>query len=312
MKYLQFALRNNELVSIYDVSNGLACDCVCPECGATLIARQGSNRTYHFAHYKSEECEKGIETALHLLGKRIVEQTKRLFVPRIPGIEKSVGKVTEYDEAIEEKRIDGSIKPDVQLRARMNLWGAGLVLNVEIRVSHAVDDAKKYKLLELGIPTVEIDLSNISTDYTEESIEQLILCGKNTKWIYSPRAKQYFIEEWLCDIKVSKLKYGKYYWVEYCPLNEYKTVYGRWWGELKCHDCGCADAISPVKILKCMGKLKGIDLEGIEKIEKIVRERGLLKSVDLVVNGEKLHREFCTYPIFKGNEQIYDSEYGKF
>lgn len=72
MKYLQFALRNNELVSIYDVSNGLACDCVCPECGATLIARQGSNRTYHFAHYKSEECEKGIETALHLLGKRIV------------------------------------------------------------------------------------------------------------------------------------------------------------------------------------------------------------------------------------------------
>ncbi len=111
---------------------------------------------------------------------------------------------------------------------------------------------------------------------------------------------------------VSKLKYGKYYWVEYCPLNEYKTVYGRWWGELKCHDCGCADAISPVKILKCMGKLKGIDLEGIEKIEKIVRERGLLKSVDLVVNGEKLHREFCTYPIFKGNELIYDSEYGKF
>ena len=293
MKYLQFALKNNELVSIFDVPNGLECGCVCPECGATLIARQGSRRTFHFAHYKAEECEKSIETALHLLGKKIICKTKRLFVPAIPSVEKSIGKVTEYDEAIEELNINSIVRPDVLLKARMDLWGAGFTLNVEIKVSHAVDEAKKYKLFELGIPTVEIDLSNVGADYTEESIEQIIVSGNNTKWIYSPKAKKYFIEDWLCDIKVSKSMYGKF-WVEYCPLNELKSVSGRWWGEVRCHDCGFSDALCRKKYIKCMGNFKGIDINGIEKIENVERDRGWLKSVDLIVNGERIHREFCS------------------
>lgn len=305
MRYLQFALRNNELVSINDVPSGLECGCVCPECGAMLVAKKGSRRMHHFSHYQVAECESGIETALHLLGKQIIEKTKRLFVPKIPSVEKSVGKVTEYDEAIEEKRIDGSIKPDVQLRARMDLWGAGRVVNVEIKVSHAVDETKKYKLLELGIPTIEIDLSDVVADYTEESIEQIILNGEKTKWVYSPRAKRYFIEEWLCDIRESKLRYGKHYWVDFCPLKEQETVYGRWWSELPCYSCGCADAPKPKKFINCMGKLKDIDISGIERIERVERVRGFLKSVDLIVNGERIHRDF-DIPPKKENDIIYD------
>ncbi|MCM1439915.1 MAG: competence protein CoiA [Roseburia sp.] len=305
MRYLQFALRNNELVSINDVPSGLECGCVCPECGAILVAKKGSRRMHHFSHYQASECEKGIETALHLLGKQIIEKTKRLFVPAIPTVEKSIEKITEYDEAIEEKKIDGSIKPDVQLRARMDLWGAGLVVNVEIKVSHAVDEAKKYKLLELGIPTVEIDLSDVETDYTEETIEQLILSGEKTKWVYSPRAKQYFITEWLCDIRESKLRRFKHYWVDYCPLNGLATIYGRWWSELPCYSCGCSDAPKPKKFINCMGKLKGIDINGIERIERVERDRGFLKSVDLIVNGERIHRDF-DIPPKKENDIIYD------
>lgn len=305
MRYLQFALRNNELVSINDVPSGLGCGCICPECGTTLVAKKGSRRMHHFSHYQTAECESGIETALHLLGKQIIEKTKRLFVPAIPSVEKSVGKVTEYDEAIEERRIDGNIKPDVQLRARMDLWGAGRIVNVEIKVSHAVDEAKKYKLLELGIPTIEIDLSEIGADYTEETIEQIILSGEKTKWVYSPRAKCHFIKEWLCDIRESKLRYGKHYWVDFCPLNGLDTVYGRWWSELPCYSCGCTDAPKPIKEIKCMGKLKGIDLNGIERIERVERVRGFLKSVDLVVNGERIHRDF-DIPPKKENDIIYD------
>lgn len=305
MRYLQFALRNNELVSINDVLSGLKCGCVCPECGAMLVAKKGSRRMHHFSHYQAAECEKGIETALHLLGKQIIEKTKRLFVPAIPTVEKSIGKVTEYDEAIEEKKIDGSIKPDVQLRARMDLWGAGLVVNVEIKVSHAVDEAKKFKLLELGFPTVEIDLSDVESDYTEETIGKLILSGEKTKWVYSPRAKQYFITEWLCDIRESKLRYGKHYWVDFCPLNELATIYGRWWSELPCYSCGCGNALKPKKFINCMGKLKGIDINGIERIERVERVRGFLKSVDLIVNGERIHRDF-DIPPKKENDIIYD------
>ncbi len=298
-------MKNNELVSIYDVPKGLDCGCVCPECGATLIARQGTKRTFHFAHNKTEECEKSLETALHLLGKKIICRTKRLFVPAIPSVLKSVGKVTEYDDAVEEQNINSIVRPDILLKARMDLWGAGYELNVEIKVSHAVDETKKYKLLELGISTVEIDLSSVGADYTEESIEKIILSGDKTKWVYSPRAKRYFLEEWLCDIKMSETRYGKF-WVKYCPLNELKSVSGRWWGEVRCHDCGFSDALNRKKCIKCMGNFKGIDIEGIEKIENVERDKGWLKSVDLVVNGEKIHREFCTNPLFNGGERKYE------
>ena len=41
MQELHYALLDGELVSIKEVKNGLKCGCVCPACGAKLIARQG-------------------------------------------------------------------------------------------------------------------------------------------------------------------------------------------------------------------------------------------------------------------------------
>ena len=34
----------------HEVDRGLDCGCHCPECGRRLIARQGEEVTYHFAH----------------------------------------------------------------------------------------------------------------------------------------------------------------------------------------------------------------------------------------------------------------------
>lgn len=74
-----------------------------------------------------------------------------------------------------------------------------------------------------------------------------------------------------------------------------------------CHDCGFSDSLNPKKYIKCMGNFKGIDIDGIEKIENVERDRGRLKSVDLMVNGERIHREFCTDPHFTGDgRRIYD------
>ena len=65
----------------------------------------------------------------------------------------------------------------------------GEMLGVEIKVHHAVDDEKKYKIYELGLPTIEIDLSDAVDDYTEESVEQIIFSGQKTKWVYTPESK---------------------------------------------------------------------------------------------------------------------------
>ena len=36
--------KDGQLVSVEDVARGKACECCCPECGETLVARQGEVR----------------------------------------------------------------------------------------------------------------------------------------------------------------------------------------------------------------------------------------------------------------------------
>ncbi len=49
---LPFGLRDDILVHISQVQQGLACGCVCPQCKKPLVARSGSVLVHHFAHYR--------------------------------------------------------------------------------------------------------------------------------------------------------------------------------------------------------------------------------------------------------------------
>lgn len=281
MQELHYALLDGELVSINEVKNGLKCGCVCPACGAKLVARQGKKVAYHFAHYKTADCEHGQETALHLLGKKIISKG-RVFVPAKPFTSENQGAIHTYSEAIEEMHI-GAITPDVLLKSESE------ALCVEIKVHHAVDDEKKYKIYELGLPMIEIDLSDVKDDYTEESIEQIILSGQKTKWVYTTESKRYFMREWFGDLVRTRNKS----YVEHCPLDNGNKAYIVGLSNYECHDCGYGniDGIHVDRVV-CAGKLKDINYMAIEKICSIVKVEGQLKSFDVVINGEKIHREF--------------------
>ena len=267
MQELHYALLDGELVSINEVKNGLKCGCVCPACGAKLIARQGQKVAYHFAHYKAVDCEHGKETALHLLGKRVISK-KKVYLPAKPFTSEH-GAVHLYDKAIEEKSV-GTFTPDVLLKRGVELLG------VEIKVHHAVDDDKKYKIFEFGLPTIEIDLSDVGDDYTEESVEQIILSGQKTSWVYAPESKGYFLRQWFGDsVRTRNMSY-----VEHCPLDDGKKAYIVGLSEYECHDCGYGN-IGGIHIdrVVCAGKLKGINYMAIEKIRSIVKVEGQLKSL---------------------------------
>lgn len=65
-----FAVNKDGLtVSVDEVSRGLACECFCPACNEAVIARQGSIRSWHFAHTSGFECSEAAETALHKAAK---------------------------------------------------------------------------------------------------------------------------------------------------------------------------------------------------------------------------------------------------
>lgn len=82
-----------EMKSIYDVANGLACNCVLPGTDEPLIAknkgkRRGEplspgQRAPHFALTTGANPQHAIESAIHKLAKRVFAQTKRLWLPKI-------------------------------------------------------------------------------------------------------------------------------------------------------------------------------------------------------------------------------------
>ncbi|GLR62773.1 competence protein CoiA family protein [Marinospirillum insulare] len=81
-----------DLVHISSCKSGLS-ELVCPQCRTQLIARMGSQNTWHFAHYNPERqltensrsCSYSKESELHLAGKhlfnRLVQDTGLLRLP---------------------------------------------------------------------------------------------------------------------------------------------------------------------------------------------------------------------------------------
>ena len=82
---LTYALNEKgDLVHVDEVKTGLECDCSCPACNESLIAKnKGEKRTHHFAHQSGTECKYGYESMLHLLAKCKIQQaflTSNIFL----------------------------------------------------------------------------------------------------------------------------------------------------------------------------------------------------------------------------------------
>jgi len=203
---LIYGLKDDKLIHINDVQQGRECNCICPNCGANLVAKKGRINEHHFAH-ESKECDITIaqETVLHLIAKDIFSEAKTIKLPKviledkfafldknkyksIPDdiylqnkIEKYKDSIKVIDNVILEKYID-NIKPDILLEIN------GKKLIVEIAVTHFINNKKKEKIINIGIPTIEIDLSsykNKINSLTKDDLNQILIKDdKYKKWIY--------------------------------------------------------------------------------------------------------------------------------
>jgi hypothetical protein len=209
---LLHGVRGGRIVRITEVENGLSCGCVCPtpQCGAQLIAVQGSKVAWHFRHYLENhheqteyECAEAIETAIHLLAKDILASNKEQILPaRTATLRRH-----NFDEikqehkklrtrVVQEQRLvffddmrsendystyintdDSFIKPDViAVKGSMEMY-------FEIRVTHAVDKVKREKIKELGKSCIEIDLSHVDRNISIDALKKEVLDPTNRKWI---------------------------------------------------------------------------------------------------------------------------------
>lgn len=177
---LSFGIRDGKLVFIDEVERGLECGCFCPNCGGKLIAKKGEVNQHHFAHYQVENCGKGVETALHLLGKQALLEEKRL---RLPG-----GEAIELISEVEiEKRRFGYVA-DISAV----VTSTGMDIDVEIKVTHGIDEDKLEKIVTNDAQVIEIDLSALLKDggLTREKIIQQVVTDAPRIWAVDLQEKQ--------------------------------------------------------------------------------------------------------------------------
>ena len=189
-----FALRQNKLVSIHDISDhdkGLKCSCVCIACGNKLVARKGKRNVAHFSHHiKESNCNHALESALHFAAKEVISEFKKILLP--PLIEFDNSKTIELQESLQVKFEEVILEiNDKGFRPDIVGIHKGQKIFIEIAVHHLVDEEKKAKVQKRGISMIEIDLFDLQDGFTkDELIQAVIFEVKNKEWIYHSRKKK--------------------------------------------------------------------------------------------------------------------------
>lgn len=170
----EYALKDNKLVFVDDVPNGIKCGCICPHCKAKMEAKNGGNlKKHHFSHYKAENCGLARESAYHLMTKEVIEKTKNILFPG-----ETLPRTFENVEV--EKRVDYSdLQPDcVVIDSEGNrIW-------IEVKYTHGITKEKEDRIIKDNIDCLEIDVTKYPLDPNE--IEHLLKTDLSSKrWINS-------------------------------------------------------------------------------------------------------------------------------
>jgi hypothetical protein len=189
---------NGRLVHVDEVQRGLACKCVCPGCGAQLIARKGEKKQHHYAHANGADCAGARMTTLHILAQQLIQEEKKIRKPWFKDYYEDRSKLIYFESVLLEqsfKTTEIYRRPDC----------VGIIKNgdkqyevwIEVKVNHAIDEDKKNDIIRHGAICMEIDMSNLLKEqYTEDSIKRALFGEyKNKKWINYPELFQKNLEE---------------------------------------------------------------------------------------------------------------------
>lgn len=197
--YLTYALNSDgDLVHIDSVPNGNNCGCFCPHCKEELCARNnGEKRTHHFAHTSGADCAGAIESALHVMAKKVLQEIKCLQLPNVQKkyimstrfgdldcIYEEQGDLLMFDKIdVECTDIETNLRPDcIGYYGDKKIW-------IEFKRTHAVDEEKKAKIIAAQIDCIEIDINSCELDY--DAVRKFIKDNKTCReWINNTRNKE--------------------------------------------------------------------------------------------------------------------------
>lgn len=208
---LEYGLRDGRIVFISEIlpeENGDQCGCICPNCRRALQARTlGKKRRPYFAHIRDAcDTKAARETALHMLAKELLSETKNVLLPEIrfyaddldipnrlplnmvPGMPEYYCKPPELwkCDRVEIETPVADIVPDCIAYVKDN------PCVIEFAVTHKVDDIKREKIISMGLPTIEVDLSRYCKpgETREEIVQAVLYEPTNRYWVFYPKYKQ--------------------------------------------------------------------------------------------------------------------------
>jgi hypothetical protein len=90
LNHIPFGLRESDeaIVDVYAVKRGRECGCICPSCRTPLIARQGEEKVWHFAHASrqvydrtAQECDFSFYVSVRLMARQLIGSRLTLTLP---------------------------------------------------------------------------------------------------------------------------------------------------------------------------------------------------------------------------------------
>jgi hypothetical protein len=149
----------NKPLFIDDAERGLNCNCICIECGDTLVANKGEKISKFFDHYLPSGCTGAPEKAIHLLAKIFIAENNKIQSPK---------GIIHYDEVFIEKHL-GFLCPDVTIISN------GEKICIEIFVTNKKKEKQINLYKENNLKCFEINLSQVSYDISPENLKELVL-----------------------------------------------------------------------------------------------------------------------------------------
>lgn len=179
MPLMPYGLRDGTLVSANEVQRGLACGCICPACRGTLVAKKGSYRAAHFAHFDREDCGGWLETIVHQRAKALLLEEKKLMLPpvyRIPGDCIFPWTLVSFEKIALEVTLGNGRADAVGI---VN----GRPLAIEIAVTHKISEKRIFEYRELGHAAVEIDMPPVAHIHDDSIRLILTTTVLESRWI---------------------------------------------------------------------------------------------------------------------------------
>lgn len=190
------------MVSALYVDRGLACGCVCPQCGVRLIAHhQGPNdgtrrrQASHFQHVPDADgaaavCATAHETSIHEKAKTIIAANTSLMTPVLmvgyhdyARVGVASGWLAYTSSGLEVTLADVGRRPDAMIET------ADGPVAIEIFVTSRSKLEKRADFSAHGLAAIEIDLSSYDRAIVDDEIAltEAVLNAARREWLFHPQ-----------------------------------------------------------------------------------------------------------------------------